>query len=271
MARESPLPSQIRDWVQACFIVIGVLAGIWQFIFKEMLVPAAAPINVTTEVAVKEAGFGGANKDDKDQFEAIELTIAAKNPSTRDIYLLPSCWFAQGIAILTHKDNKDWMDRMTTRINKRNATNESMYFTLDKVPVVAVRGAFLEDQILHPSETISASYVFYVPREVYDLLYVHVQLPTAAVADAAEVEWAVTEDWPCDMHVFRKQNGVRGAEIRDFIDAFHDRNLQFQSANSVRELSLWQNSRSSMATTEPTKALTGDKTRPEIGNKLNPR
>ncbi|HXQ66643.1 MAG TPA: hypothetical protein VN980_08740, partial [Alphaproteobacteria bacterium] len=187
MADKPRLASEIRDWVQTVVIVLGVGAGIWQFEVKEIWTPAAAPINVTTELTVKEAGFRGASSNEnKEQFEAIELSIVAKNPSTRDVYLLANCWEAVGLVIATHNESQDWTKTITERLEKTQPSNKGAYYEWQKAHMVAAGEVFLEDEVLHPNESVSTTHVFYVPKDVYDVLHVRLVLPTTAIADSAE-------------------------------------------------------------------------------------
>jgi hypothetical protein len=252
MADEPRHASQIREWVQTLVIVVGVGLGLWQFWFKEIWIPAGAPINITTEVSVKRAGFRGASSGvGNEHFEALELAVVAKNPSSRDVWVVSNCWHAQGIAIVTRNQGKDWANTIAQRIEKHEPSNEGAYYKWDKTLVVAAGEVFTEDQLLHPNESISTSVVFYVPQDVYDVLHVRVELPTTAVADSAEVVWTVTPDKGCNSRVYRKRNNARGTEIVDFPAAFLDRHVQFQSATSTRELSLWQSKPPEAATTKP--------------------
>ncbi len=249
MADTPTRASEIRNWLQAFIVVTGVAGGFYQFVFREMLLPAAAPINLSTEVTIREAGFRSARGAERnEQFEAIELAVTAKNPSSRDIYLLANCWHVHGLTnTLKSRPNETFAGTVTGDINKRQPINEGAYYEIRKVFLVAAGGAFIQDQILHPNESVSASFVFYVPQDVYDVLHVHVQLPTTAVAHSAEVEWKVTAEG-CVESAYRMRNGVRGEPIEDLYKAFLDPAIKFQAASSSKELSLW--------TREPPAAVT---------------
>jgi len=231
--------SEIRDWVQAIVVVAGVLAGIWEFVFKEILLPATAPINLTTEVSVKEAGFKGPSSDkSQGQLEAIEIFVTAKNPSTRNVYLLNNCWYAQGLTIGPDQKSKSWINDVNNNITAlRN--DEGAYYAVKKSALVGAGGLFPEDQWLRPNEAISTSMIFYVPQGAFDALYVHVQMPTTAVMNSVEVVWAVTSENACRLRLFRKRNGSLAEEINNYAAAVADPNIVFQIETSTRELSLW--------------------------------
>jgi len=146
MADEPRHASQIREWVQTVIIVMGVVLGIWQFWFKEILIPAGAPINITTEVTVKKAGFRGVSSGvGNEQFEAMELVVVAKNPSTRDVWMLSNCWYAQGIAVVTRKQEKDWTNAIAKQIENNEPSNEGAYYKWDKT----LGGHDCRDGIVH--------------------------------------------------------------------------------------------------------------------------
>jgi hypothetical protein len=249
MADKPQRGSEIRDWVQTLIIIAGLGLGLWEFVFKEIWAPAAAPINLTTEVTVKEAGFRGASgPESKGQFEAVELMVAARNPSSREIYLLANCWHARGLAILTRTENEGWADAITKQMEKGEGINNGAYYVVNKSSAVAA-GTVFTDESLHPNESISASFVFYVPRDVYDLLHVRVELPSTGVRDSAESEWTVTPDHGCKLKVYRKRNGVRGEEIKSS-DSVPE--IQLQTETSTRQLSLWQSQPEPPAATKGT-------------------
>jgi hypothetical protein len=253
MAGKVGRASNIRDWIQTLLIGTGICVGFYQFEFKEIWAPAAAPINLTTEVNVAEAGFKRQGKQPSDsQLEAIELKVAARNPSGRDVWLLPTCWHAYGRKIAANNENNDWTSGITKTVEQHRPSDQGSYYKWNKPDVVAAGEVFPEDQILHPNEAITTSIVFYLPQDSYDLVRVHLELPTTPVANSAEVMWTVTPANGCEAQVYRKKlNGERGAEIRDFPKAYRDRTLQYQTATSTRELSLWKSGSSATASPQP--------------------
>ena len=83
-------------------------------------------------------------------------------------------------------------------------SNQGSYYKWNKPDVVAAGEVFPEDQILHPNEAITTSIVFYLPQDSYDLVRVHLELPTTPVANSAEVIWTVTPANGCEAQVYRK-------------------------------------------------------------------
>jgi hypothetical protein len=238
MADQTQRASEFRNWVQMLFVVAGVGVGIWEFVFKEILVPASAPINLTTELNIKQAGLKGPSDKTKDQFVAIELSVTARNPSSRDVFLLKNCWYALGESIATRRENAAWTANMTKQIDKGAPMNEGAFYTLSDVPVVDAAQA-LDDEVLHPGEVVSTSMVFFVPQGTFDILRVHVEIPTTAAYDTAEAVWTVTRETGCSSTIYRRRNGARAEKITDMIAAYKDRNIQLQTVQSTRELSMW--------------------------------
>lgn len=260
------VPSEIRNLVQTLAFVALSGAGIWEFVLKEIIWPNAAPINLTTEVTLKEVGFSNAGGGESTgPFEAIEVAVTAKNPSTLDVYLLGNCWYAKGFKFRMREENKDWVtainnpmrpDALGGRISRHVLGHGGAYYDVQKTRVVAGNAVFT-DYVLHPNESISASFVIFVPQNRYDVLQVFVQLPTTAVADEAAVAWTVVDtdtepDTGCLPQYSRKPNGY----LEKLTSFFRNRNntfekieedalnsdsrLKYQIAKSRRELSLWQ-------------------------------
>src|SRR5256885_1464223 len=85
----------LNTWVQTIGICIAAIWGVYTFVFKEILVPKSAPVNVTINLQLKKIGTGPTNGN----LTAVEMKISATNPSSRKVYLLPSVWVAHGIRI----------------------------------------------------------------------------------------------------------------------------------------------------------------------------
>ena len=141
------------------------------------------------------------------------------------------------------------MDGMANQLEKRESSSQGAHYELNKVSVVAA-GTVFTDALLHPNESISAAFVFYVPQEEFDLLAVFVAIPTVGVRDSAEAVWTVTPNDGCFNRVYRRRNGRRAEEITDPSGAFSDRGVQLQYAIATRQLSLWQSKQSPASATK---------------------
>jgi hypothetical protein len=161
--------------------VLGVAVTAIAFLYRDVYLPATAPINLTTEVKVQEAGLGAASVDGN-PLEAIEIKISARNPSIRQVYLLKNLWQAVGVSIKSIPDDETWVDRVDERIGQGYLLAGSRHHESDTATLVAAGNAF-SDTMLNPNETISASVVIYVPKGTYDFLQVDTFLPTVADED----------------------------------------------------------------------------------------
>jgi hypothetical protein len=56
-------------------------------VYKEIFIPKTSPINITVDLDLKEVEPIQAGAKTSDKLVPIELTISAKNPSTREIHL----------------------------------------------------------------------------------------------------------------------------------------------------------------------------------------
>jgi hypothetical protein len=217
--------------------------GLWQFWLKEIKWPAQAPVNLTAELSIKDAGSGampGKAADSDDGLQAIELEVTARNPSTRPIYLLNNIWVAYGIKIDSGK--LKWMDGMEVQLNgDHRIIGGKHYSTTPPVPVAV--GNVFTDTGLQPNEKIVRSFVFYVPRNEYDYVEVNVGLPTTtadrpgqAGKPIAEVKYALRPDRSSYRPiVYRIRSGGSQAEASEK----DENDIGLQWAIATRMLSLW--------------------------------
>ncbi len=227
-------------WIQALIFFFVASFGAWQFWLKEVVWPAAAPLNLTTELGVKAAGFQASpGSDNKQQFEAIELVVTARNPSTRNLYLLSNVWVARGIAIDASLKGELWQTAATERIAKYRFAVAGEHYKMREMKLVA-GGYVFDDYVLRPNELVTHSFVFYIPHGVYDYVEVAVALPTTPNENVAEATWTLNPDGTVKYRAYRySAKGGRGEEIKDLAAAFTDSAMQLQTAEASRQLSLW--------------------------------
>jgi hypothetical protein len=256
----------VRLWLTAVAIpVVLALAGFWQFYLKEVWWPATA-INLTTEVTVKQAGHRAASSPQSNELEAIEVLINARNPSTSTVYLTANYWAACGVTITAPQEggekSEDWREGLTELIDKRVPFPVGKHYNNNKGTLVAAGTAFT-DNYLRANEKVSASFVFYVPKGVYDLVTVEVLLPTTSRENPARIgEPALGVDYSLDSDcpgfslgsIYRvTSQGTRGEALPTNPEGqpLEAGYYGWQSAESIVELSLWQSTPSPAATTEP--------------------
>ena len=237
----------IRLWIQAVGIpVVVAVLGLWQFWLKEVAWPSEAPVNLTTELSVKEAGFGKASARESNRedlgLEAIELQVTARNPSTRPIYLLTNIWAACGITIKPPK-TKDWRGAMESQINGDHQIVGGEHYST-AYPVLVAAGNVFTDTALQPNEKIVRSFVFYVPKGAYDYVEVDVGLPTTPIErpghpgePTAVTEYKLRSDGSSYLPTLYRvaRDGTRTDPTATDIS-----DLGVQWALSTRMLSLWE-------------------------------
>jgi hypothetical protein len=91
------------SWGPTIGIVVSSLVGIGGLVFgfyKDVIAPKSAPINISVNLQLKKIGPGKSDASDiAKRFIAIEMRVSATNPSTRQVFLLPSAWIAHGLNI----------------------------------------------------------------------------------------------------------------------------------------------------------------------------
>ena len=149
--------------------------GAWTFIYKEIVVPKSAPVNVTVDLELKKisAGAGGENKK---KLIPVQFRVSAKNPSTREIYLLPSVWMATGTKISPGDNDIGDVPAITssneqTVAQRHAAVNEN---------VIIAFGGLVEDDSLKPNEVTTRTFILYVPPNEYDSIDLLTIVPTIA-------------------------------------------------------------------------------------------
>jgi hypothetical protein len=170
-----------RAWLPLLSGLFGVALTAVAFIYRDVYLPATAPINLTTEVKVQEAGVGATGVDGR-PLEAIEIKISARNPSSRKVYLLKNLWQAVGVHIKSIPEDDSWLDHADARIGAGYLLAGSRHHTSETATLVAAGNAFA-DTMLNPNETISAAVVIYLPKGTYDFLQIDTFLPTVAKED----------------------------------------------------------------------------------------
>lgn len=105
----------IHLWVQIVGIIAAGLWGAWVFIVKEIRQPAAAPVNVSLELGLSDRGLTPAPVAGQPNLLAVELQIAARNPSPRSVQLFPSMFVVSGQALKAPAADFDQQIKRTPR------------------------------------------------------------------------------------------------------------------------------------------------------------
>jgi hypothetical protein len=152
---------------------------------------------------------------------------------------LSNIWVARGITIKPQPNNDHWEDVANKQIARNRSSLVGKHYVVSANSIVAAGYAF-NDHVLHPSESVSQSVVFCVPEGVYDLIDVAVALPTISQENAAEVTWTINPDSNVKLQAYRLNGQGNRIPVDDLAEAFADPQVQLQTAEASRQLSLWR-------------------------------
>ena len=253
--RKSKTSENFRTWLPLLTALLGVAVTAVAFIYRDVYLPATAPINLTTEVKIQEAGVAAAGVDGS-PLEAIEIRISARNPSSRKVYLLKNLWQAIGVRIKPIPDEESWVDRANDRIGAGYLLAGSRHHESETATLVAAGNAFA-DSLLNPNETVSASVVIYVPKGTYDVLQVDTFLPTVATEDpkrpgegSVNIRYVPTEDrsgFRAVLYRLNHKNEEEDFKLDDTDGYSVPRSLGLSVYAATTQLSLWEGAEPSPA------------------------
>lgn len=228
----------VNYWVQSLAITFAALWGAYTFVYLEITKPASAPINLSAQVEVREAGARSVANGPA--LLAIELEITATNPSTRTVHVLNNYWRATGMRVGARDASVDWIAYGNQQVAARAPNLAGNNYVVNAAEMVAF-GSVMPDSSLKPGESVSLTYVFYVRDGEYDLIDVETVVPTASNDGGVDITWTVTPDGNVAPTVYR----LDGDERRQLSEeettaAYDDPDLSLQSATSRRQLSLWR-------------------------------
>lgn len=216
------LGQEISSWLTAVGILIAAAWGGYTFIYKEILLPSSAPVNISVDLQLKKVGKkepNGARVNDasdkangaqvneasdrpnsaqgiekRKQLIAVEMRISAINPSPRDVYLLPSAWVAIGVVDkISDQELPD--ERAEEVLNEMPGEYIQKHSDFAELSVIAI-GSLLPDSVLRPNERAGRTEIIYVPAGRYDRVIVRAQLITMSKKLKRLVEWKMQDKIP---------------------------------------------------------------------------
>lgn len=240
--------------VAALWAALGTFWTIFAWYHQEVVVPAAAPVNLVTDVTVQEVGM---NSREGRKLAAVQVTVTANNVSTKTIHLLSNYWdaWAGTVSETPPEGNSDnWIARINAAQMDQRKSGQPDYalpgrhYRLNSMDRVGWGNLFPTTYILHPKETISASALFYVPVDRYDMVHVEVHIPTTELPDV-ELMFVVDQK---SVHpvLYRKRDDGTIEEVRrqEDIDALAER---VQETQAFREIVLQHSPGSADASAQP--------------------
>jgi hypothetical protein len=232
---------KVNKWVQTTAIIIAAVWGIYTFLYAQVLVPKSAPVNITVDLGLKKVGDSALTTTKSDHAVIpVEMNISAKNPSSRQVFLLPSFWIAYGVKIgVVSTEDDPFKDALT--ITARNGVTNVEKHVREIDDTVVGYGGLLSDTVLKPNETAARRLIFYVPPKEYDSIRVFVSIPTMDHQGAAELEYHFNEqDGSLNATMYRIGRKGERTEMKLNKDGgYSDSQLELQAASSQSELSLW--------------------------------
>lgn len=229
----------INIWVQTAGIIVAAVWAGYTFIYKEIVVPKSAPVNISVDLQLKRIGPGGLSAtDQKSKLVAVELRVSATNPSTRTVYLLPSLWIAYG---LVDRASEGTLNKKTAvqLINEQQGQYVQMYEGVVESHVVAV-GSLFPDAVLQPNEAAKRSNIIYVPAGNFDRLTVNTWLITTSTVGRIALEWKWDDGAPRPILYHISKDKQRTEMKKDPDGSYSDPENGLQGARSQAEVSLWQ-------------------------------
>lgn len=215
VTQERTVGQRVDVRLQTVAIIAAGFWALYTFIYEKIWLPSVTPINVTVQldlVAKNPVGARAPERTASDSFIAIEMRLAATNPTTRRIHLLRGHWTAYGCTIGASDglaDDSASRARVAKMINDRSGFHESRHGAATSCTLVAI-GSIWQDETLQPQETLRPTRIFYVPTGRYDYLDVYAAVPCAADVRTVDLEWKVDSGWA--LHpVFLRPGPVLGA------------------------------------------------------------
>jgi hypothetical protein len=198
--QEKSFGEKLNTWVQTVGILIAsIIASIWgiyAFIYKEIIIPKSAPVNVTLELSLNKRGMCGIKESKQPgSLVALEMKVTAKNPSSRTVYLLPSAFIVFGYHVaISHLENGDFLREISeNKITSKPYPLKLKHVNISKGEVVAV-GKLLVDDALKPKELVGRCFLIYVPQGEYDMLRAVAIIPCAKYNSGIRLEWEYKKD-----------------------------------------------------------------------------
>lgn len=242
---ERSFAQELNTWIQTIGIVIAALWGGYTFIYKEILLPKAAPVNVTVDLQLKKIGppRSQLERGENRALIPVEMTVSAMNPSSRTIYLFPSMWIAYGVKVKPLPENQEFAKQVTPCVNMPSLCQiEKHAWIYSTFPAPVAVGRLLSDTFLKPNEKATRKIVFHVPPGQYDLIDVTANLPSVAKSEGAAWEWKYDEKTGGLKGLLYRvaKNGERKEWEKGKDGKYSDAELEYQMSASVSTLLLWQ-------------------------------
>jgi len=243
---ERSFAQELATWAQIFGIVIASAWGVYTFLYKEIYLPRAAPVNVSVDLQLKKIERPNlrllAGENNKGLI-AVEMTVSATNPSPREVTLFPSVWIAMGYNVSALPKNPSFFAEANSSLKSQSVSQAEKHArTYLSSPDPVAIGRLFEDNSLKPNERVTRKIVFHVPPGQYDLLDVQVYLPTMAKKEGATLEYKFDDKTKNLVPIVYRvaKNGEKKEMKKDKDGSYSSGDLELQAVTSISTLSLWQ-------------------------------
>jgi hypothetical protein len=224
----------VRDWVQFVLVLFAAGFGIYQFIWKERIVPTMRPATLAVTPTLYEVGR-------KENMALIRATVHAVNRSDSKIYV-PAFWFnAWGVRLE--------MDEQSDAIRQSNESQSSARYSR-QLPgdLLATWRMVALETYYEPGDETTNDELFLVPADKYDAVQLRAEMYlTRKINPLAPTAWDVGADGSLQPTLMFKRPGFdNDPSLTEAFDAETKRDHRLwekrhgTGANwSMATLSLW--------------------------------
>jgi len=224
--------NEIRSWIQTIVILGAAAWGAYTFIYKEIWVPRSAPVNVSVNLQIQKAGI--ANASDEKSLSAVLVDLTATNPSSRTVYLLHNIWSVYGHKRVIEQDKTLFIDSLQSVLSETTEYYTEAYVNPNVPGELIAEGRAFQNPMLKPAETIRRSILIHFPQDKYDMLDVHLLVPTETERNKVALEYKLTAD-KYGFLMYRK--GVDG--VSNEIKPTDYESIGLEATRGRAQLSLW--------------------------------
>lgn len=167
--------------------ILGICGAISSFLYKDILMPAASPVNIDVKLGMvldPQVKDDKLVSDPKQQAIPVKLNISVANKSTHKTLLIKDpFWVAYGFAIMPKEKPENFI-KINNKFNEKFAYNSPprnnalRIGQYDLLRDIVAAGRVFGAQKIRPNETLNEERIIPVPPDNYDFIQVRVIVPT---------------------------------------------------------------------------------------------
>ncbi|TSA07762.1 MAG: hypothetical protein D4R73_09585 [Deltaproteobacteria bacterium] len=231
---------KFKDWLQIIAIFAAALwAIIFTFYYKEQVIPKSAPINISLNLELKKVPI--INNQKQRRLYVIELNALAKNPSSRDVILLPSAFIVYGYKVTDIKLTENDFSKKCDRVLEEPYSMKCIIKNIEnKLVSVIAAGGLYNDKVLAPNEEIGRSMVLHIPIQKYDFVEAIIYVPTIRAKNEIMLNWKFNKGKDGLIYDLYHTSDPKHEVIANDKLITLRKEIGLQFANTVKTLSLWR-------------------------------